>query len=158
MTSYEIPHMNYDNSEEYFVHHRPLGRKIQGQYLNVSWSDIALQNVPLETTIRTQNENELYECLRSFQSPDPEHSKKQTWVGQKTSVTNITESDSYKTPSARIVKGEKPKHVKQQSQKYESERPIPARKTKKYPTKPKIHAKMQRSKYGKHMYEEKVTL
>ena len=32
-----------------------------------------------------------------------------------------------------------------------SERPIPVHKKKKYPTKPKIHGKVQRSKYGKHL-------
>jgi len=147
MTSYEISNITYDNSKEYFVHHRPLGKKIQGQYLNVSWSDIALQNVPMETTIRTQNENELRECILSLQS---DISETPTWVGSKHTDASIMETESYKTPSL-TTRGDKPKHLKQQSHAYASERPIPVHKKKKYPTKPKIHGKVQRSKYGKHL-------
>jgi hypothetical protein len=41
--------MSYNNDEEYFVYSRPMPKKIGHLYMNVPWSDVALQNVPKST-------------------------------------------------------------------------------------------------------------
>lgn len=42
--------MSYNNDAEYFVHSRPMPKKVGHLYMNVPWSDVALQNVPKITT------------------------------------------------------------------------------------------------------------
>ena len=59
MDSFEVPNFKkLDNGDfEYFVHHRPLGKKMNGLYQNVSWSDVAIHNVPLEKTLNREIQN-----------------------------------------------------------------------------------------------------
>ena len=149
MTTYEIPNINYDHSGEYFVHYRPLGKKIQGYYPNVTWSDIAIQNVPLETTIQFKNENELSECLRSLQGDVNGH----IMVGNKKEDSIIIESSSYKNQKELPERGEKPRYMKTRysNRTGERSRVIPSHMKKKYPTKP-LSSNVRRScKYPKYM-------
>ena len=146
MTTYEIPNMLYDSSGEYFVHHRPLGEKIQGQYPHVPWSDIALQNVPLETTINLRNENEELEHMRRLEKMNEVVMK--TMVGEKRVVKDVIECENNKNITAR---GEKPRHIKAMAPAYENKgRPIPKNTKKKFLTKPRIKEREQRSKYFKY--------
>lgn len=135
----------YDNTGEYFVHHRPLGTKIQGQYLNVPWSDIALQNVPLETTLSLEIENIDLECQRRMANIVEEN--KSLMVGSKNVVKDII---GYEIQNNQIKRGEKPSHIKGMSHKYDhTGRPIPKHTKKKYSTKPRIKGKAMRGKYFK---------
>ena len=146
MATYDIPNMVYDNSGEYFVHHRPLGKKLGGQYRNVSWSDIALQNVPLETTLALETENEELE-FRMRQSVGTEDMK--TIVGDRHVVTDIIQCGDGKLYMGE--RGGKPNHIKGTPVRYDNTgRPIPRHTKKKYPTKPRIKEKERRSKYFKH--------
>ena len=149
MATYEIPNMTYDNSGEYFVHYRPLGKKVQGQYLNVPWSDIALQNVPLETTLALENENDELE-FRMRQSVRTEDV--QTIIGDRHVVADIIQcGDAKLYMGERGERGEKPDHIKGAPVRYDcTGRPIPKHSKKKYPTKPRIKEKEQRPKYFKY--------
>ena len=145
-TQYEIPNMLYDNTSEYFVHHRPLGTKVQGHYRNVPWSDIALQNVPLETTLGFEVENEELEHQMRLGTLSEAQGK--TMIGDKHVVTDIIQCGDAKMYMPE--RGEKPDHIKGTSVTYEhTGRPIPKHTQKKYPTKPRIRGKEQRSKYFK---------
>ena len=70
MDSFESPNFKrMDNGNfEYFVHHRPLGKKVNGLYQLVPWSDIAIQNVPLETTLHLENQNKYIEYMNYIES------------------------------------------------------------------------------------------
>ena len=43
---WDDPEDDYNNDQEYFVYSRPMPEKVGGLYMNVPWSDVALQNVP----------------------------------------------------------------------------------------------------------------
>ena len=143
-TQYEIPNMLYDNTSEYFVHHRPLGTKVQGHYRNVPWSDIALQNVPLETTLGFEVENDELEHRMRLATISETYGT--TIIGDKHVVTDIIQSGDAKL----YIPEQKPNHIKGVSVTYDhTGRPIPKHTKKKYPTKPRIRGKEQRSKYFK---------
>jgi hypothetical protein len=64
--SYEIP--NFEHTDSGIVHSRPLGTKVGGLYQNVSWSEVALQGVPIDTTLNLEVQDKVIDsCL-----PTPE--------------------------------------------------------------------------------------
>jgi len=61
--------LKMDNGNyEFFVHHRPLGKKVNGLYQNVPWSDVAIQNVPLEKTLYLEVQNKYIEHMNYVES------------------------------------------------------------------------------------------
>ena len=154
---------HYNNGDNYFVHHRPLGKKIQGYYPHVSWSDIVLQYVPVETTILSSMENEeIHYTQRKASLSSPRSPKRVGYMSQdnKDSLHNrhnghnrhnqdIQESSHTQD----IRKGNKPRHIKsmKQTHSHMRVRMIPRHKQKNYTSKPKNHEKIHRCKYAKHM-------
>ena len=151
MASYENPTPCYNSSSELFVHHRPLGKKIHGYYPNVSWSEIALQNVPVETTIQSSIENEyLRQQLRKSQYPYIDIIQDASDIIQDKEIC-IQESIKKKN---HICKGDKPSHIKmmKQTSDHIRTRPVPKHTKKNYTTKPKDYGKIHRNKYGKQLH------
>jgi hypothetical protein len=144
--SYEIP--NFEHTDSGIVHSRPLGTKVGGLYQNVSWAEVAIQGVPIDTTMNLEVQDQI--------------------IGSNQMVSEILEecqdssedSEDSETPEVCIKtlgttdygKGTKPKHVKGIKPTYEhTGRPIPQNKTKKYQTKPRIKSKEHRVKHAKHL-------
>ena len=96
----------YQHTSEYYVHSRPLGEKYAGShfYKNVSWSDIAVQNVPCETTRALREADEYNDhrrkcaILNSMFKRDGE----ETMINDKKIDNAIRESGATHTP----IKGE----------------------------------------------------
>ena len=137
--SYEIP--NFEHTDSGIVHSRPLGTKVGGFYQNVSWAEVAIQGVPIDTTMNLEVQDQI--------------------IGSNQMVSEILEEchDSSETPEICIKtlgttdygKGTKPKHVKGVKPTYEhTGRPVPQNTSKKYQTKPRIKSKEHRAKHGKH--------
>lgn len=139
---------SYNNSEDYFVYHRPLGKKIQGYYPHVSWSDIVLQHVPVETTILSSIENEeIHYTLRQASLKD---SSSPSHVGYHSTQKDIQETSLTQD----IQKGSKPRHIKGMKHTHSHlhrRRMIPKHTKNTYTSKPKCHEKIHRCKYAKHM-------
>lgn len=147
MASYEISHPPIP-SAGFYAHHRPLGRKINGYYPNVSWSEIALQNVPVETTIQSAIENEyLTQKMRNSNYPRSD-------IIRDTSNKDIQDIQESSKKTNHICKGDKPSHIKTKKQIYDHirTRPVPKHTKKNYTTKPKDYGKIHRNKYGKQLH------
>ena len=56
--SYTIPNITFTTED--FVHQRNLGQKMSGSHLypSVPWSDVVLQDVPIEVTMALANQDE----------------------------------------------------------------------------------------------------
>ena len=146
--SYEIP--NFEHTESGIVHSRPLGTKVGGFYQNVSWSEVALQGVPIDTTLNLEVQDQIIESSQMVSEMLEEcHDS-----SEETGETGDTEGNDIciKTlGSTDYGKGDKPKHVKGVKPTYEhTGRPVPQNKTKKYQTKPRIKSKEHRAKHAKH--------
>jgi len=146
--SYEIP--NFEHTDSGIVHSRPLGTKVGGLYQNVSWSEVALQGVPIDTTMGLEVQDQIIESnqMVSMMLEECHYSSE-----------NTDNYDDSETPEVCIKtlgttdygKGTKPKHVKGVKPTYEhTGRPVPQNTSKKYQTKPRIKSKEHRAKHGKH--------
>ena len=147
--SYEIP--NFEHTESGIVHSRPLGTKVGGFYQNVSWSEVALQGVPIDTTLNLEVQDQIIESSQMVsemleECPDSTENNEEG-----DSEDSDTPEVCIKTLGADYGKGDKPKHVKGVKPTYEhTGRPVPQNKSKKYQTKPRIKSKEHRAKHAKH--------
>jgi hypothetical protein len=125
MDSFEASNFKrMDNGNfEYFVHHRPLGKKVNGLYQHVPWSDIAIQNVPLETTLHLENQNKFIEYMNYIES----------MKGTIKKVINERNLDN----KIRYSGTNRLQFNKEYIDPYRS-RSIPKKKKKKFPVKPKL--------------------
>jgi len=121
--------MSKNLNNEYFVHFRPLPKKVGGMYQNIPWSDVMLQNVPKETTYAlAENDDNLKDkisTLRPWYKNILEDAEP-TYINDRTSDRNINISTSEirEDDIKKFIKGYK-------------QRPIPKRKMSTYVTKPR---------------------
>ena len=145
--------MSFQNSlyqsSEYFVHSRPLGEKHTGShfYKNVLWSDVAVQHVSYETT----------QALKVADDYN-DHQRKCAIIKNAFKTSNDTMICERKGGSERygddyrsiFGKGRPSKQYKASDYEWRDGRMRKITKIhRKYPTKPKIHAKVHRNKYAK---------
>jgi hypothetical protein len=159
--SYEIP--NFQSTDEGFVHSRPLGTKVQGLYQNVSWSDVALQGVPLDRTLELETQDMIIGFHQDISNTEETEENEIAKEPSSNSVKKIVVLGG-----SEFKKGDKPKHVKSVKPIYENhpnsgewsrvdssgglvKRPIPKHQPKNYTTKP-------RSKEGRHPKYEKYVM
>ena len=145
--------MSFHNSlyqtSEYFVHSRPLGDKHEGShfYKNVLWSDVAVQNVPYETT-------------QALKEADDYNDHRRKCAILKDALKGPGYIDAYERKGgterygddyrSNFGKGRPAERYKANEYEWRDGRMRKINKPhKKYPTKPKIHAKIHRNKYGK---------
>jgi hypothetical protein len=109
---------------EYFVHWRNLPKKNNdGIYPNVSWSDVLLQGVPLDTTCYTQSYSDYMNHVHELVQEN--HQESSIMVNDRDVPDNIISSET--TPPKSKGEG-----------KFHRSRKIPEKKNKNYPTKPHV--------------------
>ena len=149
--SYEIP--NFEHTDSGIVHSRPLGTKVGGLYQNVSWAEVALQGVPIDTTMNLEVQDQIIESnqMVSAMLQECRPPSENTEDSEETDDSETSEVCIKTLGTTDYGKGEKPKHVKGNKPTYEhTGRPIPQTKSKKYQTKPRIKSKEHRAKHAKH--------
>lgn len=125
--------MGYNYNTDFFAVNRLMPKKIPGYeiYLNVPWTDVAIQNLPRETIGKVFN------------------SIKENTVDNETNITETIINDTYtihkNTPND-IITGETFWKKESAESKYIRTRKIPVKKTKKYPTKKKNEIDIERKK------------
>ena len=125
--------MSKNLNNEYFVHFRPLPKKVGGMYQNIPWSDVMLQNVPKETTYAlAENDDNMKDKIRHFK--EILEDEESTYINKRTSDKNINISTSEirEDDIKKFIKGYK-------------QRPIPKRKRSTYETKPRKHNVSQKN-------------
>ena len=121
-----------------FTHYRELGDKVGELYPNIRWSDILLQNTPLEKRILLEmNDDFILQCKRQYQEKEG--------MIQKPVDKSISVKDQLFPKYHSHKKTKKIEYMKKR------ERFVPKHKKKKYPTKPKNHGKIHRNLYHKNM-------
>ena len=140
----------YYQSVQGFIHTRPLGDKFPGSHLykNVSWSDVAIQGIPAET-------------IRYLRDADDYNDHRRKCALLKSVLKGGDSVDFYEGKGGserygddfRSYTGKGPAFKSYKGNEYEwrdgRKRKI-VKVHKKYPTKPKNHAKIHRNKYYKH--------
>lgn len=141
--SYSIPNITF--TDEYFVHQRNLGQKVPDSalYPSALWSDVVLQDVPIEVTMGLANQDEA--IMESLYSGPGSDERVPTRVGSRQSGpgSEIQMSESSCRPDVSYTAND-----------YERvgsrERKIPQSHSRKYPVKPRLKVKEHRNKYFKH--------
>ena len=121
----------YDNNTEFFAINRVMPKKIPGYaiYMNVPWTDVAIQNLPRDIIGKTTDiikEND-------FDCDEP--------------ITETIVNDTYtinKVTPNHIISGETFRKNEKIESNYTRMRKIPVKKTKKYPTKKKNEIALER--------------
>lgn len=125
----------YNYNSDYFVVNRILPKKIPGYeiYMNVPWTDIAVQNMPRENIGRTFNIIGIME--NNYNSNNITET-----------IINDTYTVNKPTPNS-IISDETIWKKEKGESKYIRNRKIPVKKTKKYPTKKKTDISIERKNH-----------
>ena len=149
--SYSIPNITF--TDEYFVHQRNLGQKVPDSalYPSALWSDVVLQDVPIEVTMGLANQDEaIMESLYSFGPPGSSSSSS----SDERVPTRVGHSQSGPGSELRMSESSCRPDVSYTANDYERvgsrERKIPQSQSRKYPVKPRLKVKEHRNKYFKH--------
>jgi hypothetical protein len=133
---------NYNYNSDYFVVNRTLPKKIPGYeiYMNVPWTDIAIQNIPRENIGKNTKINS---NIQITQNGDDDDKNK--------IIINDTYT-FYKNTPKNIVSGETIWKKEKGESKFIRNRKIPNKKCKKYPTKKKnnIDYEIKNSRFDKY--------
>ena len=135
----------YDYNSEFFVRFRPLGKKVGHLYMNVPWTDIAIQNTP-----RINTTNDIWGNYESYNNPK----KHITIINDTYTINRNIPNDiniGEKIINDRNSKGEG---------KYYRERIVPSKKSKKYPTKNKTDTELDKKieRFNKYNYQNNYGL
>ena len=137
---------NYDYNSEYFVRSRPLGKKIGHLYMNVPWTDIAIQNTP-----RINTTNDIWGDYESDNNPKINTTTiiNDTYTIYRDIPNDINIEEKY--INDRNSKGEG---------KYYRERSVPSKKSKKYPTKNKTDTELDKKieRFNRYNYQNNYGL
>ena len=154
--SYSIPNITF--TDEYFVHQRNLGQKVPDSalYPSALWSDVVLQDVPIEVTMGLANQDEaIMESLYSF---GPSSSSSSSSGGSNSSdervPTRVGHSQSGPGSEIQMSESSCRPDVSYMGNDYEQggprERKVPQSRSRKYPVKPRLKVREHRNKYFKH--------
>ena len=130
--AYEIPHFMF--KDDTFVHYRSLGEKEGGLYPQVPWSEIAINGIPLDTTLQLETRSDNIEDIMrqsSLQGAEENSSSDESEDIRGPEPIRISSS------TKGYGRGEKPSHIKGSFYR-KRERGL-KRSSKKYPTKPRLN-------------------
>ena len=148
--SYTIPNITFTTED--FVHQRNLGQKMSGSHLypSVPWSDVVLQDVPIEVTMALANQDEaIMESTYSFGPPGSDD-RVPTRVGHRQSGpgSEIQMSES-ECRNATFEPDDREWNVDRRLNRRECKR-LQQRDRVNHQVKPRLKVKENRNKYFKH--------
>ena len=142
--SYQIPGVTYSDSG--FVHERSLGYQVNGSYPDVTWSDVMINGIPLDTTLNLEHQDYLIDMSQ-------EVARMQEEILPEGIINQIDGCQISMKKMNVFEKGAKPCKIKGDKDLHDAykRRYMSNHKKKKYPTKPKVFRKIHSNKYDKYL-------